>query len=114
VVTVLGYRSRGPGSIPGAIRFLERGPLSLVSTIEELLERRISRSGLENQDYGRRGSAAQKLPLTSSRSGGHSVGIVRSRTEATEEKREVRCLSFAYPAPAEFGFYIRTHTFPLT
>jgi hypothetical protein len=33
---------------------LERGPLSLVSTIEELLERKSSGSGLENRDYGRR------------------------------------------------------------
>jgi hypothetical protein len=36
---------------------LERGPHSLVSTIEEL-ERKSSGSGLENRDYGRRGSAA--------------------------------------------------------
>jgi hypothetical protein len=38
---------------------LERGPLSLVSTIEELLEKKkkSSGSGLENRDYGRRGSA---------------------------------------------------------
>jgi hypothetical protein len=36
---------------------LEQGPLSLVSTIEELLERKCSGSGLENRDYGRRGSA---------------------------------------------------------
>jgi hypothetical protein len=42
VVRVSGYRSRGLGSIPVATRFfwevlgLERGPLSLVSTIEEL------------------------------------------------------------------------------
>jgi hypothetical protein len=33
---------------------LERGPLSLLSTTEELLERKISGSGLENGDYGRR------------------------------------------------------------
>jgi hypothetical protein len=33
---------------------LERGPLSLVSTIKELLGRRSSGSGVENQDYGRR------------------------------------------------------------
>jgi hypothetical protein len=33
---------------------LERGPLSLVSTIEELLERKSSGSSLENRDYGRR------------------------------------------------------------
>jgi hypothetical protein len=37
---------------------LEQDPLSLVSTIEELLERKSSGSGLENADYGRRGSAA--------------------------------------------------------
>jgi hypothetical protein len=39
---VLGYRSGDPGSIPGTNRIkkvvcLERGPLSLVSTTEELL-----------------------------------------------------------------------------
>jgi hypothetical protein len=46
VVRVLGYRSRGPGSIPSTTRQkkvvgLERGPLSLVSTCEELLDRKI-------------------------------------------------------------------------
>jgi hypothetical protein len=33
---------------------LERGPLSLVSAIKELLERKSGGSGLENRDYGRR------------------------------------------------------------
>jgi hypothetical protein len=33
---------------------LERGPLSLVSKIEELLERKSSGSGIEIQEYGRR------------------------------------------------------------
>jgi hypothetical protein len=33
---------------------LERGPLSLVSTTEELLGKKGSGSGLENRDYGRR------------------------------------------------------------
>jgi hypothetical protein len=33
---------------------LERGPLSLVSTTEELLERISSSYGLENRDYIRR------------------------------------------------------------
>jgi hypothetical protein len=44
VVRVLGYRSGGSGSIPGTTRKqkvvgLERCPLSLVSTTEELLDR---------------------------------------------------------------------------
>jgi hypothetical protein len=42
VVRVLSYRSGGPGSIPGTTKKkvvgLERGPLSLVSTTEELLD----------------------------------------------------------------------------
>jgi hypothetical protein len=58
VVRVLGYRSGGPGSITGTTRFsekkkkkkkrgkqvvgLERGPLSLVSTTEELLDRKVA------------------------------------------------------------------------
>jgi hypothetical protein len=33
---------------------LERGPLSLVSTAEELLERKSSGSGLEKREYGSR------------------------------------------------------------
>jgi hypothetical protein len=58
VVRVLGYRSGGPGPIPGTTRKkimgLERGPLSLVSTTEELLGRKSSGSCLENRDYSRR------------------------------------------------------------
>jgi hypothetical protein len=44
VARVLGYRFGGPGSIPGTIKKvvgLERGPLSLVSTTEELLDRKV-------------------------------------------------------------------------
>jgi hypothetical protein len=37
---------------------LERGPLSLVSTIEEILGRNNSGSGLENREYGCGGSVA--------------------------------------------------------
>jgi hypothetical protein len=60
VVRVLCYRARDPSSIPGTSRFfwevvgLEWGPLSLVSTIEELLGRKSSSSGLESHEYGRR------------------------------------------------------------
>jgi hypothetical protein len=46
---------------------LERGSLSLVSTIGELLGRKNSGSSLETRNYGRRG-----------------FGIVRSPTKATE------------------------------
>jgi hypothetical protein len=45
VLTVLGYRYGGPGSIPGTTRKkvvgLERGQLSLVSTTKELLHRKV-------------------------------------------------------------------------
>jgi hypothetical protein len=46
VVRVLGYRSGGPGSIPLTTRKkivgVERGALSLVSTTEELLDRKVA------------------------------------------------------------------------
>jgi hypothetical protein len=47
VVRVFGYRSGGPGSIPGITRKkkvvdLERGALSLVSTTEEMLDRKVA------------------------------------------------------------------------
>jgi hypothetical protein len=65
---------------------LERGPLSLVTTIAELLERKSCGSGLESREYCRRDPSRwlQKLALTSPASGCRSVGIVRSRTKATE------------------------------
>jgi hypothetical protein len=73
------------------IMVLEQGPLSLVSTIEELLGRDNSGFSLENREYGRRDQSRwaratlhpQKLALTSPTSGGRSVGVVRSRTQAT-------------------------------
>jgi hypothetical protein len=63
---------------------LELGTLSLVSTIEELLERKSSGSGIEIREYGLRDPSRrprgtlnpQKLALTSPASGGRSVGIV--------------------------------------
>jgi hypothetical protein len=40
---VLGYRSGSPGSIPGTTRKEKvRGPLRLVSTTEELLDRKVA------------------------------------------------------------------------
>jgi hypothetical protein len=65
---------------------LEPGPLSLVSTIEELLGRNSTGSGLENRDYGRRGSItlttwhrlSAKLALTSPTSGGRYSSLADS------------------------------------
>jgi hypothetical protein len=52
VVRDLGYRSGVPGSIPGTTRFYEKkkktvvglewGSLSLVNTIEELIDRKVA------------------------------------------------------------------------
>jgi hypothetical protein len=56
VVRVTGYRSRGPAfdsrryQIFWEVLLLERGPLSLVRIIEELLEWKNSGSGLENRN----------------------------------------------------------------
>jgi hypothetical protein len=86
---------RGPGSyqILWEVVGLERGPLSLlVSTIEELLERKSSGSvqkpTLRPQGILRADQAIplylQKLAQTSPTSGGRSVSIVRSRIKATE------------------------------
>jgi hypothetical protein len=71
---------------------LERGPLSLVNTNETLLERKIRGSSLESREYSRRDPSRwssstlypQTLALTYPICGGRSVGILRSRTQATE------------------------------
>jgi hypothetical protein len=58
-----------------------------------MLRLTISKSGLENREYGCKGVRhadyathlyPQKFALTLSTSGGRSVGIVHSRTKATE------------------------------
>jgi hypothetical protein len=71
---------------------LERGPIILVSTTEELLGRKSSGSAPENRECGRRDPSRwqrdtlylQKLALTLPTSDGSSVIIVPSRTQATE------------------------------
>jgi hypothetical protein len=87
---------------------LERGPLNLASTAEELLEIKSSGSGLEIRGHGRGDPPRclrdtvypQKLALTSPKNGGHLVGIVRSRTqshgvcnEAEERRWWVLCIA---------------------
>jgi hypothetical protein len=104
---------------------LERGPLSLVSTTEELLGRKSSGTGLENREYGRRDPSRwplvilypQKLALTSTTSGGRSVGIVRSRTQATEcfllfwylPLKNIICISSLYESAILCAFMEESH-----
>jgi hypothetical protein len=62
VVRVPGYSSGGTGFDSRHYREkkvegLERSPLSLVSTTEELLGSNSSGSGLESREYGRRDSS---------------------------------------------------------
>jgi hypothetical protein len=62
VVRVPGYRSGSPGFDSRALQGkkvvgLDRGPLSLVGTTEELLGRNSSGSGLESREYGCRYSS---------------------------------------------------------
>jgi hypothetical protein len=79
---------------------LKRGAFSLVSATEELLERKSSGSVLEDREYGRGDPLRwprdilypQKLALTSPTSGGRSIGIVPSRTKATEFSLVLQCL----------------------
>jgi hypothetical protein len=71
---------------------LERGALSLVSTTEELLDRKVGLLSRKARIYGRRDPSRwphgtlylHKLAITSPTSGGCSVGIVRSRTQTME------------------------------
>jgi hypothetical protein len=71
---------------------LERGPLSLVSTNEELLEKKSSGSGLEIREYavGIRhadhvASLSVKLALTSPTNGGSSVAYSGHGEEYKEQ-----------------------------
>jgi hypothetical protein len=68
---------------------LERGPLSLVSTTDELLGRKSSGSGLDSREYvlctdHEIPLYPRKLAFTSPTRGSPSVGIVHSLTQTTE------------------------------
>jgi hypothetical protein len=71
---------------------LEWGPLSLVSTTEELLDRKVAAPvykieimavGIHHTDHVAP-SIRKKLAIATPTSGGRSVGIVRSRTQTIE------------------------------
>jgi hypothetical protein len=94
VVRVPGYRSRGPGSISGSTRFSEKWWVWNGSTQPRecnwgVTLKKISRSGLENREYGRRDSSRwphgtlyqHKLAPTSPTSGRR---YIRSWTHARE------------------------------
>jgi hypothetical protein len=86
-----GYRTRGPGSIPGATRFSEKqwvwNGVHSASWVQPRsdLEEKVAAPGLEFRDYGRRDPSRwprgtlcpQKLALTSPTSGGCTAGIFR-------------------------------------
>jgi hypothetical protein len=71
---------------------MERGPLSLVSTTEQLFERKVAAPvyKTENTAVGIRHadhvapSIPKKVAIALPTSGGRSVGIVRSRTQTME------------------------------
>jgi hypothetical protein len=71
---------------------LERGTLSLMSTTEELLDRKVAAPVCKTEhtavgiSYGDHVAplSAKKLAIASPRSGGRLVGIVRSRTQTME------------------------------
>jgi hypothetical protein len=85
---------------------LERGSLSLMNTTEEQPGRNSSGPCLKSRECGRGDPLSlpsntlypQKLALTSPTSGGRSVGIVLSRTEATMSFRYTAyiCSSYEY------------------
>jgi hypothetical protein len=85
VVRVPGYRSRGRGfdsrryQIFWEVVDLERGPLSLVRKIGELLEWKSSGSGLENRNNGRGDSSCWPRDTLSAKVGANFADKRRSR-----------------------------------
>jgi hypothetical protein len=91
---------------------LEQGPLSLMSTIKVLHERKSSGSGLESREYVRRVPLLwpraplypKKLTLTSPTSGDRSVSIVRSPWSLV---CEASCCPPSTAWTSRMEFYIR-------
>jgi hypothetical protein len=92
---------------------LERGPLSLVRIIKELLERKVAAPVWKSEINGR-GDPLRwprdtlyplKLALTSSTSGGPSVGIIRWRTKAPEFFNSFQLLEIMLPVLLILVYY---------
>jgi hypothetical protein len=100
------------------------GPLSLVSTIEEILGRKGSGSSLENWEYGRRDPSRwkrgtlypQELALASPTSGSRSGCIVLLRTKAMESTTmTMQCRTVPWRADTELkGMWKETVVAELT
>jgi hypothetical protein len=92
---------------------LKRCPLSLVSNTKKLLERKSSGSGIDIREYGHRDPSRwprdtpypQNFALTSLTSGGRSVGIVRTWTQA-------RSLFLVLLVPFPCMVYFPLHSWP--
>jgi hypothetical protein len=104
VIGVPGYRSRVPGF--DSLRYhifwevvgMERGPLKLMNTIEELLERKSSGSGLKKWDYSHRSSVGliTRHPL--------SANVF---TNFADKRRSLgRCSSFVDQSHGDFFIFI--------
>jgi hypothetical protein len=94
---------------------LERGPLSLVSTTEELLDRKSSGSGLEHWDYGGRGSALLTTRHPSIRKSWHYVinkRLTLNASHKTEEDIEAIQLADWYITPEHTGT-LKTYDYPI-
>jgi hypothetical protein len=82
VVRILGYRSGGPGSIPGHYQKkkvgLERDPLSLVSTTEELLDRKVEAPVYKTENTAVGIRHTDHVHLLSTKVGNHFVDKRRS------------------------------------
>jgi hypothetical protein len=102
VIRISSYRSRGPLRFP-ALPYILRSIGTGTGSTQPLeynwgaTWKKSSGPGLENREYGRRYPSRwprgtlypQKLAINSPTSGGRSVGIVRSRTQATGRESRV-------------------------
>jgi hypothetical protein len=81
---------------------LERGPLSLASTNEELLERRSGGSGLESQEHGRRDSLRWPLDTLSAKVGTNFADKLLLRHQNAGENRDIKIANRSFENMSQF------------